>query len=110
MSRTIEAIMTHMAPATHNAMPVHAKPLTANWQTGLGAGGHVQRKLNRFMQNRQFISNAARPDNMRARHFDCGSHNEAMKRLVFVSAVIFVALLFVGCGRKSQPAGPPAPE
>jgi RND family efflux transporter MFP subunit len=33
-----------------------------------------------------------------------------MKRFVFVSAVIFVALLFVGCGRKSQPAGPPAPE
>ena len=45
MSRTIEAIMAHMAPAKHNPMPVHAKPLTANWQTGLEAGGHVQRKL-----------------------------------------------------------------
>ncbi len=33
-----------------------------------------------------------------------------MNRFVFVSAVIFIALLFVGCGRKSQPAGPPAPE
>ena len=33
-----------------------------------------------------------------------------MKRFVLVSAVIFVALLFVGCGRKSQPAAPPAPE
>ena len=33
-----------------------------------------------------------------------------MNRFVFVSAVIFVALLFVGCGRKSQPAGPPVPE
>jgi len=33
-----------------------------------------------------------------------------MKRLVFAGAVTFCALLFVACGRKPQPAGPPAPE
>ena len=33
-----------------------------------------------------------------------------MKRLVFVSAVISVALVFVACGRKAPQAGPGAPE
>jgi RND family efflux transporter MFP subunit len=33
-----------------------------------------------------------------------------MKRLVFAGAVIVFALFLVGCGRKSQLAGPPAPE
>ena len=33
-----------------------------------------------------------------------------MKRLAFVSAIMFVALLVVGCGRKAQQAGPPPPE
>ena len=33
-----------------------------------------------------------------------------MKRLAFVSAIMFVALLLVGCGRKAQQAAPPPPE
>jgi len=33
-----------------------------------------------------------------------------MKRLAFVSAIMFVALLLAGCGRKAQQAGPPPPE
>jgi RND family efflux transporter MFP subunit len=47
---------------------------------------------------------------MRARHFDFESDNEIMKCTVFASAIIFVALLLIGCGRKSQQAGPPPPE
>ena len=47
---------------------------------------------------------------MRTRHFDSERDNGAMKRLVFAGAVSFFALLLAGCGRKSQPAGPPAPE
>src|SRR4030095_7448925 len=47
---------------------------------------------------------------MRARHFDFASDKGAMKRLVSVSAIMFVALLLVGCGRKSQQAAPPPPE
>ncbi|HEX4665931.1 MAG TPA: hypothetical protein VH207_04975 [Chthoniobacterales bacterium] len=41
----MEAIMTQLAPAKRNVIPTPAKLLTANWQTGLEAGGHVQRKL-----------------------------------------------------------------
>jgi RND family efflux transporter MFP subunit len=33
-----------------------------------------------------------------------------MKRLVFVGAIAFLALLIVGCGRKAPQAGPAAPE
>src|SRR5436190_4126954 len=47
---------------------------------------------------------------MRARHFGFASDKGAMKRLVFVSAIMFVALWLVGCGRKSQQAAPPPPE
>ena len=47
---------------------------------------------------------------MRARHLDFGSDKEAMKRLVFVSAIMFAALLLVSCGRKSQQAAPPLAE
>src|SRR5436190_1441052 len=47
---------------------------------------------------------------MRARHFGFASDNEAMKRLVCVSAITSVALLLAGCGRKSQQAAPPPPE
>jgi len=45
MSRTIEAIIAHMAPVKRGAMPTHAKRLTANWQNGLESGTHVQRKV-----------------------------------------------------------------
>src|SRR3954465_6373763 len=45
-----------------------------------------------------------------ARHFGFASDNEAMKRLVCVSAITSVALLLAGCGRKSQQAAPPPPE
>jgi hypothetical protein len=44
MSRTIEAIIAHMA-RKRGAIPPHAKRLRANWQNGLESGGHVQRKL-----------------------------------------------------------------
>ena len=37
--------MAHVAPAKRKAIPMPAKYLTANWQTGFEAGGHVQRKL-----------------------------------------------------------------
>jgi RND family efflux transporter MFP subunit len=47
---------------------------------------------------------------MHARHFDFGSDNKTMKRLAFVSAIMFVALLLPGCGRKAQQAAPPPPE
>ena len=47
---------------------------------------------------------------MRARHFGFASDNEAMKRLICVSAIASVALLVAGCGRKSQQAAPPPPE
>src|SRR2546430_6333760 len=47
---------------------------------------------------------------MRARHFGFASDNEAMKRLVCVSAITSVVLLLAGCGRKSQQAAPPPPE
>ena len=47
---------------------------------------------------------------MRARHFDFASDKGAMKRLVFVSAIMFAALLLIGCGRKSQQAAPPPAE
>jgi len=47
---------------------------------------------------------------MRARHFDFASDKGAMKRLVFVSAIMFAALLLDGCGRKSQQAAPPLAE
>jgi RND family efflux transporter MFP subunit len=33
-----------------------------------------------------------------------------MKRFVFVGAILFIALSIVACGRKPQPAAPPAPE
>src|SRR5438093_848893 len=48
--------------------------------------------------------------NMRARHFDFESDKGAMKRLIFMGAIMFAALLLVGCGRKSQQAAPPPPE
>ena len=48
--------------------------------------------------------------NMRARHFDFESDKGAMKRLIFIGAIMFAALLLVGCGRKSQQAAPPPPE
>jgi RND family efflux transporter MFP subunit len=48
--------------------------------------------------------------NMRARHFGFASDNEAMKRLVCVSAIMFVALLLVGCGRKTEQAAPSPPD
>src|SRR5437773_2524831 len=47
---------------------------------------------------------------MRARHFDFESDKGAMKRLIFMGAIMFAALLLVGCGRKSQQAAPPPPE
>src|SRR5439155_15074450 len=47
---------------------------------------------------------------MHARHFDFESDKGAMKRLGFVGAIMFAALLLVGCGRKSQQAAPPPPE
>src|SRR5437867_1370064 len=47
---------------------------------------------------------------MRARHFDFESDKGAMKRLIFIGAIMFAALLLVGCGRKSQQAAPPPPE
>ena len=47
---------------------------------------------------------------MRARHFDFASDKGAMKRFVFVSAIMFAALLLDGCGRKSQQAAPPLAE
>ena len=47
---------------------------------------------------------------MRARHFDFASDKGAMKRLVFVGAIMFGALLLVGCGRKAQQTAPPPPE
>ena len=43
MSRTIEPIIGHMPLLKR--MPTYPKRLTANWQFGLEAGGHVQRKL-----------------------------------------------------------------
>lgn len=45
MSRTIEATMPRMTPAKRRATPLHAKRLTANWQSGFETSGHVQRKL-----------------------------------------------------------------
>jgi hypothetical protein len=45
MSRTIEATMPRMTPAKRRATPLHAKRLTAIWQSGFERGGHVQRKL-----------------------------------------------------------------
>ncbi|HEY3660279.1 MAG TPA: hypothetical protein VGK91_03530 [Candidatus Udaeobacter sp.] len=45
MSRTIEAIIAHMAPVKRRSMPAHSKRLTGNWQTGFESGAHVQRKL-----------------------------------------------------------------
>jgi NAD(P)H-dependent flavin oxidoreductase YrpB (nitropropane dioxygenase family) len=51
MSRTIEAIMSHTVPTKRNAMPAHEKPLMAIWQTGLEAGGHMQRKLRVTLTN-----------------------------------------------------------
>jgi membrane fusion protein (multidrug efflux system) len=47
---------------------------------------------------------------MCARHFHSGSDNEIMKRFVFLSAIALFALLPAGCGRKSPPADPAAPE
>src|SRR5881398_3810529 len=47
---------------------------------------------------------------MRARHFDFESDKGAMKRLIFIGAIMFAALLLVGCGRKSQQAAPPPSE
>ena len=44
MSRTIEAIIAHMALVKRGAMP-NTKPLTAIWQSGFETGGYVQRKL-----------------------------------------------------------------
>jgi hypothetical protein len=44
MSRTIEAIIAHMALVKRGAMP-NTKPLTANWQNGFESGTHVQSKL-----------------------------------------------------------------
>jgi membrane fusion protein (multidrug efflux system) len=47
---------------------------------------------------------------MRARHFGFASDKGAMKRFVFVSAIMFAALLLIGCGRKSQQTAPPPAE
>jgi RND family efflux transporter MFP subunit len=81
-------------------------PFTATWQNGFEAGGHVQRKLRLTLKD----LTAHQPANIRARHFAGGSDNRAMKRLVLASVSILVALFFSSCGRKPQPAGPPAPE
>jgi hypothetical protein len=51
MCRTIEAIMAHMAPVKPAPVPAPAKRLTATWQHGLEAGGHVQRKLRLVFTN-----------------------------------------------------------
>jgi hypothetical protein len=51
MSRTIEAIIQKLAHVKRAAMPTPAKQLTANWQNGLEAGGHVQRKLRLVFAN-----------------------------------------------------------
>ena len=47
---------------------------------------------------------------MRTRHFAFERHNEVMKRFVLFGAIAFLALFFVGCGRKAPQAGPSAPE
>src|SRR5437867_5273780 len=47
---------------------------------------------------------------MRARHFDFESDKGAMKRLIFIGAIMFAALFVAGCSRKAPQAGPPAPE
>ena len=45
MSRTIEAIIAHMALVKRRAMPTQAKRLMANWQNGFESGTHIQHKL-----------------------------------------------------------------
>ena len=91
-------------------MSANSKKLTASWQTGLESGGHVQRKLRLGFRSAPAQQPANEGANLRARHFNAEVHNQTMKRLVFASATLFVALMLAGCGRKSQPAGPLAPE
>jgi hypothetical protein len=45
MSRTIETIAAHLVPVKLPAPTARARQLSANWQSGLEFGGHVQRKL-----------------------------------------------------------------
>jgi len=51
MSRTIEAIIGHMAPAKRRPIPTDAKGLTANWQNGFESGTYMQRKLRLVFTN-----------------------------------------------------------
>jgi len=45
MSKTIEAIIAHIAALKRRPLPTPAKRLTANWQNGFVSGTYVQRKL-----------------------------------------------------------------
>jgi membrane fusion protein (multidrug efflux system) len=140
MSRTIEAMMAHMAPVKPAAQPAQPKWLTANWQNGLESGNHVQRKLRLAFTNvaahqspswsnvparspspkcqsgshlragKQSPERERRRRHLHARHLKFVGDNETMKRFVSVGAIIFLALLLVGCGRKSEQAAPPPPE
>lgn len=45
MSRTIETIAAHLIPVKRPVSTAQERQLSANWQSGLESGGHVQRKL-----------------------------------------------------------------
>jgi membrane fusion protein (multidrug efflux system) len=113
MSRTIEAIIAHMAPIKRNARAMPSKRLVANWQNGLESGSHVQRKL-----RLGFTANWSEPDmhslergmgrrDINARHLKSERHNGAMKRIALSALLI---LLVAGCSRKPAQTAPPAPE
>jgi hypothetical protein len=52
MSKTLEAIAAHLVPMKRPVIAARAKQLTANWQNGFEAGGHMQRKLRLTLGNR----------------------------------------------------------
>jgi hypothetical protein len=51
MSKTIEAIAAHLVPVKRPVIAAGAKQLSAHWQNGFEAGGHVQRKLRLTLAN-----------------------------------------------------------
>ena len=51
MTKTIRMIMAQMAARADEPASANAQRLTANWQNGLEAGNHVQRKLHLAFTN-----------------------------------------------------------
>ena len=88
MSRTCEAVAPHLSAVKRAAIGVPTRQFTANWQSGFESGDHIQRKVRLTFADVAAERPVNRRSNMHARHFDSESHNEAMKRFVFASAVM----------------------